>query len=109
MPVILERSGFTEECFFTFCYSPVRDESGGIAGGFGTVSAAELSPGTTVLLYTDGFTDRPGTAFNRNLERAAGLLAAHRDQPLDQLLHALAQITGPYPADDIALLAIRIR
>ena len=38
MLVILERSGFTEECYFTFCYSPVRDESGGIGGVFGTVS-----------------------------------------------------------------------
>jgi PAS fold len=38
MPVILQRSGFIEECYFTFCYSPVRDESGGIGGVFGTVS-----------------------------------------------------------------------
>jgi signal transduction histidine kinase/CheY-like chemotaxis protein/serine phosphatase RsbU (regulator of sigma subunit) len=38
LPVTLERSGFTEECYFTFCYSPVRDESGGVAGVFGTVS-----------------------------------------------------------------------
>jgi hypothetical protein len=38
MPVILERSGFTEECYFTFCYTPVLDESGGTGGVFGTVS-----------------------------------------------------------------------
>src|SRR6202050_1955143 len=36
--VILERSGFAEECYFTFCYSPVHDESGRVAGVFGTVS-----------------------------------------------------------------------
>jgi hypothetical protein len=38
MLVILERSGFTEECRFTFCYTPVLDESGGTGGVFGTVS-----------------------------------------------------------------------
>jgi serine phosphatase RsbU (regulator of sigma subunit) len=69
----------------------------------------ELAPGTTVLLYTDGLTDRPGTAFERDLDRVAELLAAHQDKPLDQLLQALTQITGPHPADDVALLAIRIR
>jgi hypothetical protein len=47
----------------------------------------------------------------REGRRAAysAVLAAHRDQPLDNLLNAVAQIAGPRPADDIALLAIRIR
>ncbi len=30
----LERSGYPEECYFTFSYSPIRDESGGVAGVF---------------------------------------------------------------------------
>jgi len=28
LPVTLERSGYTEECYFTFCYTPVHDEAG---------------------------------------------------------------------------------
>jgi PAS domain S-box-containing protein len=28
----LERHGFAEECYFTFSYSPIRDESGGVGG-----------------------------------------------------------------------------
>ncbi|RKH13818.1 PAS domain S-box protein [Corallococcus sp. CA047B] len=30
--LFLERQGFTEECYFTFSYSPIRDETGGIGG-----------------------------------------------------------------------------
>ncbi|MFD0483143.1 SpoIIE family protein phosphatase [Kineococcus sp. GCM10028916] len=32
MPVMMDRSGFLEETFFTFSYSPVRDDRGDIAG-----------------------------------------------------------------------------
>ncbi len=32
--LFLERHGYAEECYFTFSYSPIRDESGGIGGVF---------------------------------------------------------------------------
>ncbi|MFC4591684.1 SpoIIE family protein phosphatase [Sphaerisporangium corydalis] len=38
LPVILQRSGFPEECYFTFSYSPVRDEDGQVSGVVGVVS-----------------------------------------------------------------------
>jgi signal transduction histidine kinase len=34
----LDRKGFPEECYFTFSYSPIHDESGGIGGIFTAVS-----------------------------------------------------------------------
>ena len=34
----LERHGFAEECYFTFSYSPIRDESGGVGGIFTAVA-----------------------------------------------------------------------
>lgn len=34
----LERRGFPEECYFTFSYSPIRDEAGAIAGVFTAVA-----------------------------------------------------------------------
>src|SRR3954468_20560485 len=34
----LVRRGFPEECYFTFSYSPIRDESGGIGGVFTAVT-----------------------------------------------------------------------
>jgi signal transduction histidine kinase len=33
----LERKGFPEECYFTFSYSPIRDEAGGVGGVFCSV------------------------------------------------------------------------
>ena len=32
--LLLERSGYSEECYFTFSYSPIRDESGAVGGVF---------------------------------------------------------------------------
>ena len=34
----LRRNGYTEECYFTFAYSPIRDETGGIGGVFSAVT-----------------------------------------------------------------------
>jgi signal transduction histidine kinase len=34
----LDRFGYLEECYFTFCYSPIRDESGGVGGVLVTVT-----------------------------------------------------------------------
>ncbi|HVR96758.1 MAG TPA: ATP-binding protein [Thermoanaerobaculia bacterium] len=32
--LFMHRNGYTEECYFTFSYSPIRDESGGVGGMF---------------------------------------------------------------------------
>jgi PAS domain S-box-containing protein len=32
--LLLERHGYAEECYFTFSYSPIRNESGGVGGVF---------------------------------------------------------------------------
>jgi hypothetical protein len=34
----LDRNGYIEECYFTFSYSPIRDETGGIGGMFTAVT-----------------------------------------------------------------------
>lgn len=36
--LVLERNRYGEECYFTFSYSPIRDESGGIGGVFTPVA-----------------------------------------------------------------------
>lgn len=38
LQLLLERYGYPEECYFTFSYSPIRDESGGVAGVFTPVA-----------------------------------------------------------------------
>lgn len=36
--LLLDRNGYIEECYFTFSYSPIRDESGGVGGVFTAVT-----------------------------------------------------------------------
>lgn len=36
-PLIIERHGYPEQCYFTFCYSPIFDERGRVAGMMDTV------------------------------------------------------------------------
>ncbi|MBV9712735.1 MAG: GAF domain-containing protein, partial [Ktedonobacteraceae bacterium] len=36
--LLLDRNGYVEECYFTFSYSPIRDETGGIGGIFTAVT-----------------------------------------------------------------------
>jgi signal transduction histidine kinase/serine phosphatase RsbU (regulator of sigma subunit)/anti-sigma regulatory factor (Ser/Thr protein kinase) len=36
-PLLLERGGFAEEAYFTYSFSPIRDEAGGIGGVFTAV------------------------------------------------------------------------
>lgn len=38
LPLLVRRNGFDEEAYFTFSYSPVHDESGGIGGMFCAVT-----------------------------------------------------------------------
>jgi PAS domain-containing protein len=37
LPITLERHGYPEETWWTFCYSPIRDETGGVGGVLCTV------------------------------------------------------------------------
>ncbi|MEU6539962.1 SpoIIE family protein phosphatase [Streptomyces sp. NPDC047000] len=70
-------------------------------------ATAELPPGATLLLYTDGLIEAPGQTLDEGLDRlrqhAAAL--AHRPLPVftDQLLHRVR----PPGLDDVAVLALR--
>ncbi|MEH3077644.1 MAG: SpoIIE family protein phosphatase [Quadrisphaera sp.] len=71
---------------------------------------AELAPGSTVLLCTDGLVERRGTALDAGLEQLRAALEAFRDLPLQQLCDAVVRRLLPaHPEDDVALLAVRLR
>ncbi|HWL46608.1 MAG TPA: HWE histidine kinase domain-containing protein [Sphingomonadaceae bacterium] len=36
-PLVINRHGYSEEAYFTFCYSPIRDDTGAVAGMMATV------------------------------------------------------------------------
>jgi PAS domain S-box-containing protein len=52
-PLMVERNGYPEEAFFTFCYSPVRDENGAIVGFLDTVVETTTEVKTRVALQAD--------------------------------------------------------
>ncbi|MET0927900.1 MAG: GAF domain-containing SpoIIE family protein phosphatase [Aeromicrobium sp.] len=66
---------------------------------------AELGPGTTLLLFTDGLVERRGEGIDVGLARLGEQLARLHTLPLDELIAALL----PHEhEDDIAILAARV-
>jgi serine phosphatase RsbU (regulator of sigma subunit)/type II secretory pathway pseudopilin PulG len=67
-----------------------------------------MTPGATLLCYTDGLVERRGEDIDAGMERLAGVLAPMADRPVDELVaHALHVLRHDDAADDIATLAIR--
>jgi serine phosphatase RsbU (regulator of sigma subunit) len=73
--------------------------------------AADLPPGSTLLLYTDGLVERraDGRSIDAGTSRLAGVLQELADLPLEELLDALVARLGTDRDDDIAVLAVRGR
>ncbi|MFE9427390.1 SpoIIE family protein phosphatase [Kitasatospora sp. NPDC006697] len=74
-------------------------------------ATATLPPGAVLLLYTDGLVERRGSTLTEGIERAAEVLRADADLPLDQLADHLTtrlSAAGGY-GDDVALLLYRHR
>ncbi len=70
---------------------------------------ARLRPGSTLLLYTDGLTERRGHDLESVLERLRSAASRAAGAPLDELLdRALAETGDAAPADDVALVAVRL-
>jgi serine phosphatase RsbU (regulator of sigma subunit) len=70
----------------------------------------DLRPGDTVLLYTDGVTDTPGTQERFGPERLAEILSAAPQEPaavLDEIEAALREFRSGTVIDDRAMLVLR--
>nr|WP_264201322.1 GAF domain-containing SpoIIE family protein phosphatase [Streptomyces antimicrobicus] len=67
----------------------------------------ELSPGTIVLLFSDGLVEHPDHPIDDRLNALADLAAAHATQPLDALVQALVDHHPSDGHDDMAILAVR--
>ena len=68
----------------------------------------ELPDGATLLLYTDGLVERPGTDLYEGTAALRSALSDLRDHPLEQLCDALlARLVPGHGADDVALVAVR--
>lgn len=67
-----------------------------------------LTPGSTVILYTDGLTEHPDRPIDQSMARLAAHATAHAGLPLQELIDTLADHHPSDGHDDMALLAIRI-
>ncbi|MEU5532130.1 SpoIIE family protein phosphatase [Streptomyces sp. NPDC020362] len=67
-----------------------------------------LPPGSTLLLYTDGLIEVPGSDLDTGFGRLRRRALAHAHEPLDTLCDQLTARMPPGSTDDIALLALRL-
>jgi PAS domain S-box-containing protein len=73
-----------------------------------TEISAELEPGSTIVLYTDGLVEERGVSIDHGLEAlrlAASQDPCHPDELCDRLVESMLAIHAPN--DDIAILALR--
>ncbi len=97
------------------------DGAGYAEAGAGTVLAvvgrpsfvegtATITPGTSVLLYTDGLVERRDEVVDDGLARLAAAAAAHRDADPEALADGVVRdvLGEDAPADDVALVVVRL-
>jgi hypothetical protein len=97
------------------------DGAGYAEAGAGTVLAvvgrpsfvegtATITPGTTVLLYTDGLVERRDEVVDDGLARLAAAAAAHRDADPEALADGVVRdvLGEDAPAVDVALVFVRL-
>jgi serine phosphatase RsbU (regulator of sigma subunit) len=66
--------------------------------------------GGTVLLFTDGLTERRGEDLTEGLGRLAAAASAHHHLPLEKFVDTLLEVMASGDLDDdVALLALRFR
>lgn len=71
-------------------------------------ATAPLPPGSTLLLYTDGLVELPGTDLDTGLGRLRRHASALARHPLDEFCDQILIRMPPGTTDDTALLALRI-
>jgi PAS domain S-box-containing protein len=77
-------------------------------GGSRPSAAQSLPPGSTLLLYTDGLIEIPGSDLDTGLARLRRHALALAHEPLDTLCDQLPARMPPGSTDDVALLALRL-
>ncbi|MEU5538523.1 SpoIIE family protein phosphatase [Streptomyces sp. NPDC020362] len=68
-----------------------------------------LSPGSTLLLYTDGLIEHPGHDIDAAIAQLVSLPARHGDDPLPDLVRRISKrLADPHPGDNVVVLAVHV-
>ena len=71
-------------------------------------TVVEVPPGATVLLYTDGLVERPGSDLDAGVDRLHRLATELAHLPLEEFCDQLLDgLVDGRPSDDVALVAVR--
>lgn len=122
LPLLINRRGVPEQAFFTFCYSPIRDEDGAVAGFIDTVieTTPRVLAERELAIRNAELTHRIKNTFSIISVIARQTLKGARDldsawQVLSQRLGALADTHGVLsagqhvaaPMDEVVTAALR--
>lgn len=90
LPLTMHRHGYDEPSWFTFSYSPVRDESGNVAGMY--CACVE----TTEQVLAEAYRNEENERFRRLFDQAPGFMAILRgpDYVFDLTNQAYCQLVG---------------
>jgi Stage II sporulation protein E (SpoIIE)/PAS fold/GAF domain len=79
----------------------------GVGGGLYEATKVRPPPGSTLVLYTDGLVESPGSDIGTGMDKLAAALTEVSDLPVGQVCESLLTSLAPSPTDDIAVLLAR--
>ena len=104
-PVVLDSDGGV----VTFPEAPGRLMLGVEPSSTRGETVLDLEDGATVLLYTDGLVERPGSDLDAGVAALRQVVTEAADLPLEELCDRVVdRLVDGRPADDVALVAVRL-